>query len=31
MNLTVAPNPSTANANDDFGFTETLEQYPNIT
>ena len=30
-NLTVVPNPSTANANDDFGFTETLEQYPNIT
>lgn len=31
MNLTVSPNPSTANANDDFGFTETLEQFPNIT
>lgn len=31
VNLTVTPNPSTANANDDFGFTETIEEYPNIT
>lgn len=31
INLTVTPNPSTANANDDFGFTETLEEYPDIT
>ena len=31
VNLTVTPDPSTANANDDFGFTETIEEYPNIT
>lgn len=31
INLTVTPDPSTANANDDFGFTETVEYYPNIT
>jgi len=31
VNLTVTPDPSTANANDDFGFTETVEYYPNIT
>jgi len=31
VNLTVTPNPSNANANDDFGFTETIEEYPNIT
>lgn len=30
-NLTVVPNPLTANSTDDFGFTETLEEYPNIT
>jgi hypothetical protein len=29
--LTVVPNPLTANANDDFGFTTTIEEYPNIT
>ena len=29
--LSVVPNPITANANDDFGFTETIEEYPNIT
>lgn len=31
VNITVIPNPSTANANSDFGFTETIEEYPNIT
>lgn len=31
INLTVVPDPSTANANDDFGFTETIEEYPYIT
>ena len=31
VNLTVIPDPSTANANDDFGFTQTIEEYPNIT
>ena len=31
VNLTITPDPSNANANDDFGFTETIEEYPNIT
>lgn len=31
VNLTVVPNPSTANANTAFGFDETIEEYPNIT
>jgi hypothetical protein len=31
VNLTVTPDPSNANANSDFGFTETIEEYPNIT
>lgn len=31
VNLTVEPNPLTANANDDFGFTQTIEEYPDIT
>lgn len=31
VNLTVVPDPLTANANSDFGFTETIEEYPNIT
>ena len=30
-NLTVQPDPLTANANDDFGFSETIEYAPNIT
>lgn len=30
-NLTITPNPSTANANTAFGFSESLEIYPNIT
>lgn len=30
-NLTVRPDPSTANANSAFGFDETLEEYPDIT
>lgn len=29
-NLTVTPRPPTANIDEDFGFTETLEEYPNI-
>ena len=29
--VTVTPNPSNANANDDFGYTETIEEFPNIT
>jgi hypothetical protein len=28
--LTIEPNPLTANANDDFGFTETIYEYPNL-
>ena len=31
VNLTVTPDPSTANANTAFGFDETIEEYPNIT
>lgn len=31
VNITVVPNPSTANAWDDYGFTETIEEFPNIT
>lgn len=31
INLTVVPNPLTANSTDDFGFTETIEEYPDIT
>lgn len=31
QNITVQPNPLAANANDDFGFTITVEEYPNIT
>jgi len=31
MNLTVEPNPLGANANDDFGFSETIEYVPDIT
>lgn len=31
VNITITPDPLTANANDDFGFTETIEEYPNIT
>jgi hypothetical protein len=31
VNLTVIPDPSNANANDDFGFAQTIEEYPNIT
>lgn len=31
VELTVTPDPPTANADDDFGFTETIEEYPNIT
>ena len=30
INLTVIPNPANANANNDFGFTQTIEEYPNI-
>lgn len=30
-NLTIQPDPLTANANDDFGFSETTEYFPNIT
>jgi hypothetical protein len=30
-NLTVVPNPSSANAATAFGFSETIEEYPNIT
>jgi hypothetical protein len=29
--LTVQPDPLSANANDDYGFTTTIEEYPNIT
>lgn len=29
--ITVVPNPPTANADDDYGFTITVEEYPNIT
>lgn len=29
--ITVVPNPESANANDDFGYTETIQEYPNIT
>lgn len=31
INMTVQPDPLTANANDDFGFTVTVEEYPDIT
>jgi len=31
VNITVEPSPNTANAWDDYGFTTTVEQYPNIT
>jgi hypothetical protein len=31
INLTVVPNPSNANVDEDFGFTETIEEYPYIT
>lgn len=31
VELTVTPDPPTANANDDFGFTITIEEYPDIT
>lgn len=31
VNITVTPSPNTANAWDDYGFTETIEEYPNIT
>lgn len=31
VNITVEPNPTTANAWDDYGFTTTIEEYPNIT
>ena len=30
VNLTVVPNPLTANVGDDFGFTETIEEAPHI-
>lgn len=31
VNITVLPNPPTANADDDYGFTTTIEEFPNIT
>ena len=31
VNITVEPNPNTANAWDDYGFTTTIEEFPNIT
>lgn len=31
LNITIVPDPITANANNDFGFTETIEEYPDIT
>ena len=31
VELTVQPNPLSANANNDFGFTVTIEEFPNIT
>jgi len=31
MNLSVSPDPSSANINTAFGFDETIEYYPNIT
>ena len=30
VNITITPDPPTANANDDFGFTTTIEEFPNI-
>jgi len=31
VNITIEPSPNTANAWDDYGFTETIEEYPDIT